>query len=146
MKTSLRISLNTRCSLSSFVEITGIRHERRKKTWRPLVITIGCRRCKYIYIYIHAHAHIAYISGDGVNSKRLLLLFRDQWKSGLDCFPSKCVYYWCIMHERVARSSLHRVFFLFSRDTKEHSTRLSTRKLREIAAGWMDVYTIFFFF
>lgn len=76
----------------------------------------------------------------------MLLLFRDQWKSGLDCFPSKRVYYSCIMHERVARSSLHRVFFLFSRDTKEHSTRLSTRKLREIAAGWMDVYAIFFLF
>lgn len=76
----------------------------------------------------------------------MLLLFRDQWKSGLDCFPSKRVYYSCIMHERVARSSLHRVFFLFSRDTKEHSTRLSTRKLREIAAGWMDVYAIFFSF
>lgn len=53
VKTSLRISLNTRCSLSSSIEITGARHERRKKTWRP----VGNYHRMSVNIYIYTHTH-----------------------------------------------------------------------------------------
>lgn len=90
------------------------------------------KRRNYLNIFL-VFLHPNYIQncyatfrGSNVNSERLPLVFRDRWKC-LTRFPSSA-YYLCIMHERVARSSLHQVFFFFRHIIKEYWTRLSAWK------------------